>query len=82
MYAVFSDYMSEKLMLTTKVSDTRSWRWLKIINRYAKKYFYMAHLTDLYSVRGADVKEADVKEGLCDLTTLTFKEPRKKTPAK
>lgn len=37
----------------------------------------MAHLTDLYSVRGADVKE-----GLCDLTTLTFKEPRKKTPAK
>lgn len=42
----------------------------------------MAHLTDLYSVRGADVKEADVKEGLCDLTTLTFKEPRKKTPAK
>lgn len=38
----------------------------------------MAHLTDFYSLRGADMQEEDVKECSCDLTTLTFEESERR----
>ena len=45
---------------------------------FVSKSCYMAHLTDFYSLRGADMQEEDVKECSCDLTTLTFEESERR----